>query len=196
LNTTGYDNTAIGYGALYQNTTGFLNTASGFRALYFNTIGKRNTANGLNALYANTTGSNNTAEGYLALASNTTGINNIGLGLSADGAISTGSNNIDIGNVGVEGDSKTIRLGDSHQTATFIAGVSEATVAGGVGVIIDTNGHLGTISSSARVKEAIQPMDKASEAILALQPVTFRYKHELDPQGIRSLASWRSKSRR
>src|SRR2546422_11022742 len=27
-------------------------------------------------------------------------------------------------------------------------------------------------------------MDKASEAILALKPVTFRYKHELDPDGI------------
>jgi len=27
-------------------------------------------------------------------------------------------------------------------------------------------------------------MDNASEAILALQPVTFRYKHELDPDGI------------
>src|SRR5262249_31779274 len=33
-------------------------------------------------------------------------------------------------------------------------------------------------------KEAVQPMEKASEAILALKPVTFRYKHELDPDGI------------
>jgi uncharacterized coiled-coil protein SlyX len=40
------------------------------------------------------------------------------------------------------------------------------------------------MTSSARFKEAIKPMDKASEAILALQPVTFRYKHELDPDGI------------
>jgi hypothetical protein len=50
--------------------------------------------------------------------------------------------------------------------------------------VIDTNGHLGTLTSSARYKEAIQPMDKASEAILALKPVTFRYKHELDPKGV------------
>jgi hypothetical protein len=28
-----------------------------------------------------------------------------------------------------------------------------------------------------------KPMDKASEAILALKPVTFRYKHEIDPKG-------------
>src|SRR5207247_7595337 len=70
---------------------------------------------------------------------------------------------------------------------TFIAGISGVTVAGGVGVIIDTDGHLGTVVSSARFKEAIKPMDKASEAILALKPVTFRYKQELDPEGIPQL---------
>jgi hypothetical protein len=58
------------------------------------------------------------------------------------------------------------------------------TVAEGVGVIIDSSGHLGTVVSSARFKEAIDPMDRASEAILALKPVTVRYKHELDPEGI------------
>ena len=63
-------------------------------------------------------------------------------------------------------------------------GISGATVAGGVGVIIDTNGHLGTVVSSERFKDEIKPMDKVSEAILALEPVTFRYKHELDPDGI------------
>jgi hypothetical protein len=51
-------------------------------------------------------------------------------------------------------------------------------------VIVDSSGHLGTVVSSERFKDAIKPMDKASEAILALQPVTFRYKHELDPDGI------------
>src|SRR5437016_7875415 len=183
-NTKGYDNTAIGYGALNGNISGFLNTACGFQALYFNTTGKRNTANGVNALYANTSGNNNTACGYLALASNTTGINNIGLGLDAGSAIITGSNNIDIGNVGVEGDFKTIRLGDSHHTNTYIAGINGVTVAGGVGVIVDSSGHLGTVVSSKRFKDAIKPMDKASKAIFSLQPVAFRYKHELDPDGI------------
>ena len=57
-------------------------------------------------------------------------------------------------------------------------------MAGGVGVIIDSDGHLGTVVSSERFKDEIKPMDKASEAILALKPVTFRYKHELDPEGI------------
>jgi trimeric autotransporter adhesin len=67
---------------------------------------------------------------------------------------------------------------------TYIAGISGATVPTGVAVIIDTDGHLGTSTSSAHFKESIKPMDKASEAILALHPVTFRYKHELDPNGI------------
>jgi len=51
-------------------------------------------------------------------------------------------------------------------------------------VIVGSDGHLGTIVSSARFKDDIKPMEKASEAILALKPVTFRYKHELDPEGI------------
>ena len=55
---------------------------------------------------------------------------------------------------------------------------------GGARVVVDTNGHLGTVVSSQRFKEEIKPMDKASEAILALKPVTFRYKNELDPDGI------------
>ena len=57
-------------------------------------------------------------------------------------------------------------------------------MAGGVGVLIDGSGHLGTVVSSERFKDEIKPMDKASEAILALKPVTFRYKHDLDPEGI------------
>src|SRR5438270_8007527 len=56
--------------------------------------------------------------------------------------------------------------------------------ASGIGVIVDSSGHLGTTTSSARFKENIQPMDKASEAVLSLQPVAFRYKKELDSKGI------------
>jgi len=85
----------------------------------------------------------------------------------------------------VAAESKTIRIGRQHiHQATFIAGISGATVPTGVAVIVDTNGHLGTIVSSERFKDAIQPMDKASEAILSLKPVTFHYKPELDPDGI------------
>src|SRR5439155_24662197 len=51
-------------------------------------------------------------------------------------------------------------------------------------VLVNSNGRLGTMTSSARFKDEIKPMDKASEAILALKPVTFRYKHEIDPNRI------------
>jgi trimeric autotransporter adhesin len=104
------------------------------------------------------------------------------LGAEAGGNLTTGSNNIDIGNRGVAGESSTIRVGQ-RQTNTYIAGISGATVPTGVAVIVGADSHLGTTTSSARYKESIQPMDNASEAILALKPVTFRYKHELDPKG-------------
>jgi Chaperone of endosialidase len=85
----------------------------------------------------------------------------------------------------VAGEAAKIRIGTvGTQKATFIAGIRGVTVAGGVGVIVGTNGQLGTTTSSARFKEAIKPMDKASEAILNLKPVTFRYKEELDPDKI------------
>src|SRR5256886_32703 len=184
-NTTGSKNTAIGDVALYRNTTGYGNAASGANALQENTIGSNNTANGGFALFNNTTSSNNTANGYNALYNNTTGGSNIALGFQAGMNLTAGNNNIDIGNVGVAGESKRIRIGTAGaQTKTFIAGISGATVASGVGVIVGSNGQLGTVVSSERFKEAIKPMEKASEAILALKPVTFHYKKELDPEGI------------
>jgi hypothetical protein len=200
-NTTGFDNTANGYQALFSNTTGFGNMANGYQALMGNTHGDYNTASGNNALFsntgsnntatgafalaANTTGSANTANGVNALSANTTGGNNIALGFEAGARLTTGINNIDIGSPGLAGEANTIRIGKQiTQRTTFIAGISGATVPTGVAVIIDTDGHLGTTTSSARFKEAIKPMDKASEVILGLKPVTFRYKHELDPEGI------------
>jgi len=134
---------------------------------------------------SNTTGNNNTATGVSALNHNTTGSSNIALGFLAGDNLTTGSNNIEIGNAGVAGESKRIRIGTAgSQTKTFIAGISGVTVANGVGVIVGSNGQLGTVVSSERFKDAIKPMDKASEAILALKPVTFRYKKDLDPEGV------------
>jgi hypothetical protein len=185
FNTTGNGNTANGADALGFNATGSDNTANGFEALYSNTTGIQNTANGVEALFSNTTASDNTANGSFALFSNTTGSSNIALGASAGINRTTGSNNIDIGNAGAAGKSNVIRIGtNGTQKNAYIAGISGVTVAGGVGVIIDSTGHLGTVVSSERFKDEIKPMDKASEAILALKPVTFRYKHELDPDGI------------
>ena len=185
LNNTGISNTGIGFDALYFNITGVNNTATGVQALVSNTTGFSNTANGIYALQSNTTGNFNTANGVFALYYNTTGSSNIALGFLSGENLTTGSNNIDMGNVGVAGESRTIRIG-TRQThrATFIAGINGATIPSGVGVIVGSNGQLGTVVSSARFKDDIKPMNKASEAILALKPVIFRYKQELDPDGI------------
>jgi Chaperone of endosialidase len=185
FNTIGRDNTANGNVALASNTSGSNNTANGVQALYSNTTGGGNTANGYLALPSNITGGRNTANGLLALGGNTTGSNNTALGSKAGINLTTGSNNIDIGALGVAGDSNIIRIGQPRvQMAAYIQGITGTPVASGVTVIVGTNGHLGTIVSSERFKEGIKPMDEASEAILALKPVTFRYKHELDPEGI------------
>jgi trimeric autotransporter adhesin len=182
-NTSGHENTADGVDALLNNTTGEANVAIGWEALAKNTAGTLNTATGVNALQANTTGNNNTADGVNALAFNTTGNFNIALGFLAGYHVTTGSSNIDIGNRGVAGESRTIRIGDAGQTRTFIAGISETNIGKGVVVEVDASGQLGTRASSQRFKQEIKPMDKASEAIFALKPVMFRYKKELDPEG-------------
>ena len=156
-------NTAIGIGAS-TNTTGYANTATGTEALFFNT-----------------TACCNTAYGFAALFNNTIGGSNIALGNNAGFNLTTGSNNIDIGNAGLAGDSGYIRIGVSGvQTKTFIAGISGASGTGNP-VVINANGRLGVRPSSQRFKDEIKPMDEASEVILALKPVTFRYKKEIDP---------------
>ena len=186
-NTFGAGNTASGFDALATNTTGNLNTASGLNALANNTTGVQNTANGEQALALNTTGSNNTASGVNALFGNTTGGGNIALGVDAGRDLTTGNDNIYIGNTGIASESGTIRIGTAGtQTATFIAGIREVPLCHGLSLAvgITADGQLGVRASSARFKSEIKPMDKASEAILSLQPVTFRYKKALDPKGI------------
>jgi trimeric autotransporter adhesin len=210
--TTGIQNTATGSEALFKNTIGFQNVATGFRALVNNTTGFHNTANGFSALSSTTSGNHNTADGDLALVNNTignfnttagghslvhntSGNLNIALGFAAGQNLTTGSNNIDVANGGVAGESNTIRIGNEvaftgpegiihpAHTKTFIAGIRGVTVAGAA-VFVNGSGQLGTAPSSQRFKDAIKPMDRTSEAILALKPVTFRYKKKVDPEGI------------
>jgi hypothetical protein len=184
FNSTGIQNTATGTFAMVFNTTGNDNTADGYAAMLFNTTGNRNTASGYFAVYQNTTGNNNTGTGYNALLNNTTGNQNIALGNFAGSNLTTGDNNIDIGNPGVAGEANAIRIGTAGtQTNAYVAGIYQTPVAKGLVVKVDSTGHLGTVGSSERFKSEIKPMDKASEAILALKPVTFRYKKELDPDG-------------
>jgi len=168
----GSGNTADGIGALHSNATGTNNTANGQRALYDNLSGSKNTANGSGALGNNTMGDNNTADGFQALGANTTGSFNIALGNNAGSGVSTADDVICIGTVGAD---------VSH--SCYIGNIFNQPSPSGLAVFVNSDGKLGTIMSSSRFKEDIKPMDKASEAILALQPVTFRYKKDFDSTG-------------
>ena len=202
-------NTAVGAAALLLNTSGGGNTAVGSNALLYNDNGSANTANGAFALFENTTGVVNVAIGYLALSNNDNGSGNVAIGeesmvsnisgsdntvvgAGAGNNIQVGSNNVYIGS-GVDAngpfdESDTVRIGGAPNAFfpalhCFIGGIA----AGGVtaNVQVDpTTGELLQVVSSARYKENIKPMDKASEAIFALKPVTFRYKKKLDAKGI------------
>jgi hypothetical protein len=195
--TIGGANTATGARALQSNTTGGANTATGTEALGANTgsdntaigaftmsphtTGDFNTAVGAQALFSHEQGDNNTAVGTFALYFSETGNNNVALGSFA-GFDTTGSNNIDIGADGFDEDG-TIRIGNRiFQTMTFVAGIAGVGVTGSQ-VFVSSSGQLGVRVSSERFKDGIKPMDKASKAILALKPVTFRYKKELDADG-------------
>jgi trimeric autotransporter adhesin len=179
-NTEGNNNTATGAFALSGNTTGNLNTANGLSALLSNTTGLANTAVGGEALLSNVTGQGNTAIGNAALHSNTTGNGNIAIGHFAGHDLTTGDQNIVIGNPSaVAGESNTMRFGSTlSQTRAFIAGIRGVATGNNdaVNVVIDSAGQLGTMSSSRRYKKEIKAMEQASEAILALKPVTFHYK--------------------
>jgi hypothetical protein len=122
------------------------------------------------------------------LTFNTTGNNNIAVGYGAAEEVSEGnSNNIHIGSVGASADSHVIRIGGNTalgdpatQTAFFASGIGNATVSG-VPVLVNTStGQLGVASSSRRFKEDIQDMADASDGLMRLRPVTFRYKQPFD----------------
>ena len=178
-NTTGADNTAMGTYALANNHSGSYNTATGWTALIGNNS-TYNTANGAGALDNNLYGTANTALGAYALHYNG-GSHNLALGIAA-GFYATGSNNIYLANFGVAGESNTMRLGemmlDGSQTKrTFIGGVVGVPVTGSQ-VLINSNGQLGVLASSARYKRDIQDMGERTQGLLKLRPVTFRYKQD------------------
>jgi hypothetical protein len=181
-NTSGYQNTANGFEALFSITNGIQNTAIGATALYSETSGEGNTAIGSEALNSLTDGNGNTAIGSDSLSLNSNGGYNIALGYQA-GAYTTGSYNIDIGSGGAEGENGVIRIGGGGYDSTFIAGIYGTTVAGGVEVVVNDSGQLGVLSSSQRDKRDIQSMGDASDPLLELQPVTFKYKPGIDPVG-------------
>jgi hypothetical protein len=203
-NTIGFNNTANGTLALFSNTEGDSNTAFGLTALFANTTGTQNTAVGLSALTHNTEGGGNTAVGVVSLSSNTTGTANTAVGSNALGSndggnLNTavgqfalgnninGSSNIALGNgagTGVTSTDHVICIGAAGQNVSnscYIGQIFGVTSSGGLAVFVNADGKLGTATSSRRFKEAITPMDKTSEALFALKPVTFHYKKEIDP---------------
>jgi hypothetical protein len=183
FNRTGSHNTAMGATALQSNLGGDDNAAYGQGALRLNTSGHSNTAAGTGALRKNRVGNGNTAEGFGALRENVTGSGNIAFGVEAGDKL-TGSDNIAIGSEGVAGEANTIRIGSAQlHKAVYVAGVHGTTISDGVAVMVNSNGQLGVATSSARFKDDIQPMKDASDVLLSLQPVTFRYKKELDSLG-------------
>jgi len=207
-NVHGAQNTAVGDLALANNDItgaglGNFNTSVGAETLLSNTNGDSNNAVGAYALTSNTTGLFNQAMGFSALGSNNTGSANVAVGDSAldslagpgsfntvigdlaGGNLTGGSDNIYIGATsgGPAVETGAIRIGDPlFVSGCWIAGIfGNATP--GIPVYISATGKLSTTPSSQRYKENIKSMDKASEALFALKPVTFRYKKQLDATG-------------
>ena len=181
---SGADNTAAGAEALYANTTGANNTAFGYLALYSNTVGKGNAAQGVNAMYSNTTGIRNLGIGSNALYDNVTGSYNVALGFDA-GYDATGNDNIYINNLGVGGESQTLRLGTPGTAGVVGSGILTAYVAGvatspvtGSAVYVTSSGQLGVLASSERFKQDIETMPSLSEKLAQLRPVTFKYRND------------------
>jgi len=192
-NSDGTGNTALGDAALGANTSGSYNTAIGESALNNDNgndmgIGNNNTAVGAFALFSNESGSSNTALGNGALnfctngsfnvavgdyAGTTnvpsTGSFNVAIGDSAGSAVVTGSNIICIG---------AEVSGEDVSDTTWIGNVYGVTTQSGITapVVVSDGGQLGTVASSERFKKDIATMNKASEGILSLRPVTFHYK--------------------
>jgi len=183
-NITGTYNSAFGDYALHYNTTGHRNSAFGERTLLFNTGGYRNTAFGEGTLHFNTTGGRNSAFGTDALHDLNTGIRNVAVGWYAGVDLTTGSDNIYLANRDVAAESGQIKIGivGTHVKA-FMAGVFTNAVGGMDNVCVLSTGELGLCSSSGRFKEAVEDMGDASERLMALRPVSFRYRKDSGGDG-------------
>ena len=189
-NTTAGDNTATGFGALFSNTTGGSNIAMGPQSLYSNTEGSSNTAIGAQALSNNTTGNENTTIGYQAIAINTNGSSNTAIGIYAL-SDSTGNSNTALGQragIGVTTADNVICIGTpgaNVSNSCYVGGIAGQTVGlGGSACYVDNDGKLGVFLSARRFKTDIADMDDASDGLLALRPVTFHYKPDLEKTGI------------
>src|SRR5882724_2726349 len=189
--TTGAANTAVGWYSLFSDTAGSFNTATGAGSLLFDTADE-NTAFGAATLLFNTTGGANTAVGTAALLNNTIGTGNTAVGVRALENTTTGNFNIAVGgnaglNVVAAQNAICIGLnvfGADVSDSCYIGNIFGQTSASGAAVYVNSNHRLGTLTSSCRFKDDIKPMERISEALFALKPVTFHYKKEIDPAGM------------
>jgi len=190
---TGVLNTATGYQALYSSTRANFNSGFGARALFSTTVGEDNCAFGREALLNNVDGFDNSGFGTAALHDSVDGGQNVAFGENALGHTEHGNRNTAIGVVAggnIDGDGN-VCIGAFVQGET---GVNDTTYIRNVNTLVQpiavdtdgvtvrlSDGRLGHGVSSRRYKQDIKPMDKASEALYALKPVTFHYKKEIDP---------------
>ena len=196
LNHTGDNNTFVGRYAGGNNTTGSQNVYLGVAAggppsdfPFDNNVGSNNAAVGYQAGFSVRTGSGDTFVGSMAGFSVRTGSGNTFVGSMAGFNDVSGNNDVYIANQGpgVGTESNTIRIGDSAgQTVSYIAGIYGSTVGSGVPVYINSDGQLGTLTSSLRFKQQVQNMGDSTSALMKLRPVTFLYKAEYD-KGPRTL---------
>jgi hypothetical protein len=190
FNLTGVGVNAVGAFALY-NTTGSFNNAHGRQALFANVTGVENDAFGDLALDSVTSGNANTGIGDDALDSVTTGSFNTGVGKEACNTCTTGSNNVAIGHNALNGTitaSNNIAIGvpatGPFANLSFTAfigsihGLPTSNAASTLPVLIDSNNVLGTSPSSRRYKHDIKPVDKASEGLYSLKPISFVYNYD------------------
>jgi Chaperone of endosialidase len=166
FNTTGFGNTAVGAAALLNNTANFVGTPNGGP-------GSGNTAVGVSALSSNTTGAFSTAVGSYALVNNT-GFGNTALGSGAGVGVTNANNVIVIGEPGANVNNSCF-IGNIYSNVQPIVGTDPDSVT------ITSSGRLGRGNvSSRRYKHEIKPMEKASELLYSLKPVSFRYNKEYD----------------
>lgn len=176
-NVDGYQNAAFGAEALGSNGSGHDNSAFGHNSLPSNTTGVGNSALGSNALEQSVDGSNNTAVGEHALWQLATGANDLAIGAGAGASMTGGSDNVYIANGGVDGESHAIRIGnDGSNNKAFLAGVAGSNLGANPAVVVNGEGRLGVETSSRRFKTEIRSIGGAAHRLMALRPVSFRYK--------------------
>jgi hypothetical protein len=196
LNQIGSDNNAVGVSALLNNDSSGngsanFNNAFGRNALLSNVDGDENDSFGDDSMEENTTGSQNTAMGDDSLDANTTGNGNVAVGKEAGNSIVDGNDNVVLGHnagIGIVHASRNVAIGSQEagpfadfDDTCFIGSIFGEIVSdpgSQTAVFVDQFNVVGIFNSSQKYKHDIQPMDKASETLYQLKPVTFKFNSD------------------